>query len=113
MHYDMAELMEQANEIQETMGRSYAVPDEIDEADLEAGMQNVYRRYHFLTDIVELAALSGSQEGEDELGSYLTDVTSNPIPDFIDEPPVEVFIQRCVSVLVLTYGYFSRHPRRM
>lgn len=37
MHDDMADLLEQANEIQETMGRSYAVPDEIDEADLEAG----------------------------------------------------------------------------
>lgn len=29
--------MEQANEIQESMARSYAVPDELDEADLEAG----------------------------------------------------------------------------
>lgn len=37
MHYDMEELIEQANEIQESLGRSYAVPDEIDEADLEAG----------------------------------------------------------------------------
>jgi charged multivesicular body protein 5 len=37
MHYDMEDLLEQANEIQESMGRSYAVPDEIDEADLEAG----------------------------------------------------------------------------
>jgi len=37
MHYDMEDLLEQANEIQETLGRSYAVPDEIDEADLEAG----------------------------------------------------------------------------
>ena len=37
MHYDMEELLEQANEIQETLGRSYAVPDELDEADLEAG----------------------------------------------------------------------------
>lgn len=33
----MEDLLEQANEIQETLGRSYAVPDEIDEADLEAG----------------------------------------------------------------------------
>ena len=31
------DLLEQANEIQETLGRSYAVPDEIDEADLQAG----------------------------------------------------------------------------
>lgn len=33
----MEELLEQANEIQEALGRSYAVPDEINEADLEAG----------------------------------------------------------------------------
>lgn len=38
MHYDMEDLLEQANEIQESLGRSYAVPDEIDEADLEAGI---------------------------------------------------------------------------
>ena len=34
----MEDLLEQANEVQATLGRSYAVPDEIDEADLEAGM---------------------------------------------------------------------------
>lgn len=38
IHYDMEDLLEQANEIQESLGRSYAVPDELDEADLEAGM---------------------------------------------------------------------------
>jgi len=37
MQYDMEELLEQANEVQEMLGRSYAVPDELDEADLEAG----------------------------------------------------------------------------
>jgi hypothetical protein len=36
----MEDLLEQANEIQESLGRSYNVPDEIDEADLEAGMQH-------------------------------------------------------------------------
>ncbi|KAF5388082.1 hypothetical protein D9615_000588 [Tricholomella constricta] len=70
MHYDMEELLEQANEIQETLGRSYAVPDEIDEADLEA----------------ELDALA--LEEEEEGTSYLADL--NKVPDFIDEPPVEV-----------------------
>lgn len=30
--------MEAANEVQETLGRSYGVPDDLDEADLEAGM---------------------------------------------------------------------------
>lgn len=39
IHYEMEDLLEQANEIQESLGRSYAVPDELDEADLEAGEQ--------------------------------------------------------------------------
>ncbi|KAF9478166.1 vacuolar protein sorting-associated protein 60 [Pholiota conissans] len=70
MHYDMEDLLEQANEIQETLGRSYAVPDEIDEADLEA----------------ELDALA--LEEEEEGPSYLADL--NKVPDFIDEAPVEL-----------------------
>jgi charged multivesicular body protein 5 len=37
MQYDMEELLEQANEVQESLSRSYDVPEEIDEADLEAG----------------------------------------------------------------------------
>lgn len=38
IHYDMEDLLEQANEIQDALGRSYAVPDELDEADLQAGI---------------------------------------------------------------------------
>ncbi|KAI9230188.1 MAG: putative charged multivesicular body protein 5 [Piptocephalis tieghemiana] len=33
---EMEDLMDQANEIQETMGRTYAVPDEVDDGELEA-----------------------------------------------------------------------------
>ncbi|KAJ3553032.1 hypothetical protein NM688_g3836 [Phlebia brevispora] len=69
IHYDMEDLLEQANEIQDALGRSYAVPDEIDEADLEA----------------ELDALQF--EEEEEGPSYLADL--NKAPDFVDEPPVE------------------------
>ncbi|KZO93179.1 hypothetical protein CALVIDRAFT_540165 [Calocera viscosa TUFC12733] len=36
MHDELSDLFRQANEIQETIGRSYGVPDEPDEADLEA-----------------------------------------------------------------------------
>lgn len=36
---DMEDMIEQANEVQETVGRSYGVPDEIDEADLEAELE--------------------------------------------------------------------------
>ncbi|KAJ8597414.1 hypothetical protein M405DRAFT_756045 [Rhizopogon salebrosus TDB-379] len=70
MHYDMEDLLEQANEIQESLGRSYAVPDEIDEADLEA----------------ELDALQ--LEEEEEGPSYLADL--NKVPEFVDEPPTEL-----------------------
>ncbi|KAH8113448.1 vacuolar protein sorting-associated protein 60 [Phellopilus nigrolimitatus] len=70
MHYDMEDLLEQANDIQESLGRSYAVPDEIDEADLQA----------------ELDALS--LEDEDEGTSYLADL--NKAPDYVDEEPVEM-----------------------
>lgn len=37
-HDEMADMLEQANEIQESLGRSYAVPDEVDEEDLQAGL---------------------------------------------------------------------------
>lgn len=33
----MEDLIDQANDIQESLGRSYGVPDEIDESDLQAG----------------------------------------------------------------------------
>ena len=33
----MEDLLEQSNEIQEVMGRSYGVPDDLDEDDLQAG----------------------------------------------------------------------------
>ncbi|KAG2349124.1 vacuolar protein sorting-associated protein 60 [Suillus weaverae] len=75
MHYDMEELLEQANEIQESLGRSYAVPDEIDEADLEAGT------YTHKLDALQL-------EEEEEGPSYLSDL--NKVPDFVDETPVEI-----------------------
>ncbi|KIO12600.1 hypothetical protein M404DRAFT_993590 [Pisolithus tinctorius Marx 270] len=69
MHYELEDLVEQANEIQESLARSYAVPDVIDEADLEA----------------ELDALQ--LEDDEEGGSYLTDL--NKVPDFVDEAPME------------------------
>ncbi|KAI9269603.1 Snf7 family [Helicostylum pulchrum] len=53
---EMEDLMEQANEVQETLGRSYNLPDDIDEEDLEA----------------ELDALGDELEFEDEdIPSYL------------------------------------------
>jgi len=45
MHYDMEDLIEQANEVQESMSRTYGVPDEVDEADLEAGKLSCFRQF--------------------------------------------------------------------
>ncbi|SCZ97789.1 BZ3500_MvSof-1268-A1-R1_Chr7-3g09590 [Microbotryum saponariae] len=73
MHFEMEDLIEQANEVQESMSRTYGVPDEVDEADLEA----------------ELDALGDDFEEEEAIPSYLqpSNVTAE-LPDFIDEPPV-------------------------
>jgi charged multivesicular body protein 5 len=83
----MEDLLEQANEIQETLGRSYAVPDEIDEADLEAGKCQICHLY-LLPFMISLELDALALEEEEEGTSYLADL--NKVPDFIDEPPVEV-----------------------
>ncbi|KAG2757481.1 hypothetical protein P692DRAFT_20305913 [Suillus brevipes Sb2] len=89
MHYDMEELLEQANEIQESLGRSYAVPDEIDEADLEAGTYTHGFSFRLSRNIMIIAELDALQLEEEEEGpSYLSDL--NKIPDFVDEAPVEI-----------------------
>ncbi|KAK0519504.1 Vacuolar protein-sorting-associated protein 60 [Tilletia horrida] len=68
---EMEDLIEQANEVQETLGRTYGVPEEIDEADLQA----------------ELDALEDDfAEEESAMPSYLQEGPS-ALPDFIDEPP--------------------------
>ncbi|GAA6031020.1 hypothetical protein JCM8097_003964 [Rhodosporidiobolus ruineniae] len=75
MHYDMEDLIEQANEVQESMSRTYGVPDEVDEADLEA----------------ELDALGDDfLEEEQGIPSYLREDASatTELPDFVDEAPV-------------------------
>ena len=41
----MEDMLEQANEVQEALGRQYGTPD-IDEADLEAGLTTIHA-YHF------------------------------------------------------------------
>eukprot|EP00002_Diphylleia_rotans_P007845 TRINITY_DN17525_c0_g1_i1.p1 TRINITY_DN17525_c0_g1~~TRINITY_DN17525_c0_g1_i1.p1 ORF type:complete len:222 (-),score=70.68 TRINITY_DN17525_c0_g1_i1:311-976(-) len=68
IHDDMADLLEEANEIQEAMGRSYGLPTDIDEADLDA----------------ELDALEEEMVAERVYGgstpSYLQSVSKLPAP---------------------------------
>ncbi|KAM0481945.1 hypothetical protein ACHAPX_003279 [Trichoderma viride] len=70
---DMADLLDVGNEIQESLSRGYDIPDEVDEAELDA----------------ELEALGMEAELEQEYGSgavpgFLTDEV---VPEFVDEPP--------------------------
>ncbi|KAJ3052845.1 hypothetical protein HK097_005572 [Rhizophlyctis rosea] len=62
---EMEDLLEQANDIQETLGRSYGLPDDIDEDDLEA----------------ELDALGDELVEEEETPSYLQE------PSYMSEAP--------------------------
>ena len=39
LHDEMEDMLELAGEVQDTLGRAYGLPDDIDEDDLEAGVQ--------------------------------------------------------------------------
>lgn len=83
----MEDMIEAANEIQESLGRSYGVPDEIDEAELEAGKYTMNGGCSSHGDLVSYPELEALQVEEEETPSYLQDI--NVTPDFIDEAPLE------------------------
>ena len=96
IQFDMEDLIESANEIQETMGRAYGVPEELDEADLQAELEA-------LEDDLAFESVSGDSEA---IPSYLRDDIHEPLPDLVDESPAEVcnlayvLLQADISVLV-------------
>ena len=72
MQDEMQDLMDMGNEIQESMSRSYDVPEDVDEAELDA----------------ELEALGEEVEFESSLGVGETPgFMVDEVPQFIDEPP--------------------------
>lgn len=73
MQDEMQDLIEAANEVQETLGRSYGVPDEVDEEDLQAEL-----------DALELD-LDAEDAGGEAVPSYLQ--SNQELPDFVDELP--------------------------
>jgi charged multivesicular body protein 5 len=74
MQDEMADLMEMGNEIQESISRSYDVPEDVDEAELDAELEA----------LGEEVAMEGIGESESMPGFMLDD--ANP-PEFIDAPP--------------------------
>ena len=71
---EMADLIDMGNDIQESISRSYDVPEEVDEDELDAELEA-------LGDEVEFEGLAESAG----VPSYMLDDTAPP--QFIDEPP--------------------------
>ena len=75
VHDDLAEMMEDMNEVQDILGRNYALPDDIDEADLES----------------ELAGLEDELEGTAETDFDSTSATPSYLqPASLPEQPTTV-----------------------
>lgn len=69
---EMADLMDMGNDIQESISRSYDVPEDVDEAELDAELEALGEDVEF-----------GETYGESEMPSYL----GESAPTFIDEAP--------------------------
>jgi charged multivesicular body protein 5 len=71
MQDEMADLMDIGNDIQESISRSYDIPDDVDEAELDA----------------ELEALGEEVEFESMNAESTPSFMVDEVPQFIDEPP--------------------------
>lgn len=71
MQDEMADLMDIGNDIQESISRSYDIPEDVDEAELDAELEA-------LGDEVEFENM-----GAESTPSFMVD----EVPQFIDEPP--------------------------
>lgn len=72
---EMADLMDVGNEIQDAISRSYDVPDEVDEAELDAELEALGEEQDF-------EGLGLESEG---MPSFMNDELK--APEFVDEPP--------------------------
>ncbi len=82
MQDEMADLMDMGNEINESISRAYDVPEDVDEAELDA----------------ELEAMGEDMAFEQEMGvsetpGFLTD----EVPTFIDEPPQQTKVKEAAG----------------
>ncbi|KAG0686909.1 hypothetical protein C6P40_003183 [Pichia californica] len=81
MQDEMLDLIDQSNELQSVLGRSYDVPDDISESELDAELEA-------LGDELDI----GEELGSEKLPSYLTDSgeAESKLPSFVeDEPALE------------------------
>lgn len=76
MQDEMQDLLEMGNEIQESMGRSYDVPEDVDEAELDAELEA-------LGEEAEMEGGFGMGTSVGETPGFMVD----EVPSFVDEPP--------------------------
>lgn len=76
MQDEMADLMDVGNDIQESISRAYDVPEDVDEAELDAELEA----------LGEDMAFEGVGMESEGVPSFMMDET-NKMPDFVDEPP--------------------------
>ncbi|KAA8911041.1 Snf7-domain-containing protein [Sphaerosporella brunnea] len=86
MQDEMADLMDIGNDIQESISRSYDIPDEVDEAELDAELEA-------LGDEIELGG-GWEAESSTAVPGFLED--AGGVPEFLDEPPVPGKIKEAV-----------------
>jgi charged multivesicular body protein 5 len=76
MQDEMADLMEVGNEINESISRSYDLPEEVDEDELDAELEALGEEVDFMA------------EGDSEaLPGFLVDEVPGKVPEFVDLPP--------------------------
>ncbi|KAF2452430.1 charged multivesicular body protein 5 [Lineolata rhizophorae] len=75
MQDEMADLIDMGNDIQESLSRSYDVPEDVDEAELDAELEA-------LGEEVELDTAAA-----DGVPDFMKDEVTKAPPTFIDEPP--------------------------
>jgi charged multivesicular body protein 5 len=71
---EMADLMDVGNEINESLARGYDVPEDVDEAELDAELEALGQEVEW----------EAEQAGSSALPAFMQD----EVPDFIDEAPV-------------------------
>ena len=76
MQDEMQDLMEVGNDIQESMSRSYEVPEDVDEAELDAELEA-------LGEEADFESAMGGGVGVEEMPGFMKD----EVPQFVDEPP--------------------------
>ena len=80
MQDEMADLMEVGNEINESISRAYDVPEDVDEAELDAELEALGED-----------SLFESSMGESAVPSFMQDEVAPP--QFIDEPPEQTKVK--------------------